>query len=306
VTQQTTPTAPKASAPLRTRGKSDKSIHLILAARIILEEIHPSSVRGVCYQLFNRKLIADMSKNSTNRVSRQLLWAREQGIIPWKWIVDETRAPEGHPGWDDPEAFADYAQSVYRRDLWAEQQRLVMVVSEKGTVRGIVKPITDAYHVQFLPMHGYGSATAAHDLAELSLHLPEHTKLHILYVGDYDPSGMQMFEDLTQRVSERYGGSAEVARIALTREDVESGKLPSFPVASKLKDPRFKWWHRQGYGDSCWELDALSPVVLRQRVDRHLSDLVRDQAAWHRAARVQEVERESMVGFLNTWAALFA
>jgi hypothetical protein len=37
-----------------------KSEDVIEASRQIIEEIHPSTVRGVCYQLFNRKLIASM------------------------------------------------------------------------------------------------------------------------------------------------------------------------------------------------------------------------------------------------------
>ena len=35
-----------------------------------------------------------MSKAETNKVSMQLVWAREQNIIPWEWIVDETREAE--------------------------------------------------------------------------------------------------------------------------------------------------------------------------------------------------------------------
>ncbi len=290
------------------RGKAAKSLHLVEVARAILEEIQPATVRGVCYQLFNiHRLIPDMSKNSTNRVGTQLLWAREQGIIPWSWIVDETRAPEGHPGWDSPEEYVAYSEAAWSRNPWVDQRRLVMVVSEKGTVRGIIKPVTDKYHVQFFPLHGYGSGTSLHGLAELSLALPDHKDFVILYVGDYDPSGMQMSEvDLPGRVNERYGGHAEVVRIALTRDDVEHGGIPSFPVEGKRHDPRFKWWHRNGYGDGCWELDALSPVLLRQRVEEHLLALIDDPHAWNRALRVQEVERESMLGFLNQWAGLFA
>jgi hypothetical protein len=78
----------------RRRGKSFKNIELIAVARAILEDIQPASVRAVCYQLFNRKLLASMAKNETNRVSAQLRDARENGLIPWDWIVDETREAE--------------------------------------------------------------------------------------------------------------------------------------------------------------------------------------------------------------------
>jgi hypothetical protein len=54
------------------RGKSQRSWELIAAARSILEEIQPTTIRSVCYQLFIRRLISSMKRNETNRVSTQL------------------------------------------------------------------------------------------------------------------------------------------------------------------------------------------------------------------------------------------
>ena len=50
--------------------------------------------RGVGYKLFTRGLIASMARSEMARVYRLLLTAREQGIIPWEWIVDDTRELE--------------------------------------------------------------------------------------------------------------------------------------------------------------------------------------------------------------------
>ena len=103
------------------RGKSQKTLELIAAAWEILNEIQPASVRAVCYQLFTLNLIASMSKNETNRVSTQLTWARENGIIPWEWIVDETRAPERVAAWEDPAEYIEVVKRSYRRDRWTDQ-----------------------------------------------------------------------------------------------------------------------------------------------------------------------------------------
>ena len=59
------------------RGKAQKSLDLIAACRDILAEIQPASVRAVCYRLFVAGHIDSMSKNNTNRVSTQLVYARE-------------------------------------------------------------------------------------------------------------------------------------------------------------------------------------------------------------------------------------
>jgi hypothetical protein len=81
------------------RGKTQRTLSLINACYDILAEIHPATVRAVCYQLFIRKLLPSMAKTCTNRVSTQLVYAREEEIIPWAWIVDETREPERPGTW---------------------------------------------------------------------------------------------------------------------------------------------------------------------------------------------------------------
>lgn len=48
------------------RGRAKKSMTLIEAMVRILGEIQPASVRAVCYQLFNLKLIPNMSNGSTS------------------------------------------------------------------------------------------------------------------------------------------------------------------------------------------------------------------------------------------------
>ena len=99
------------------RGKTAKSLALIDACAEILAEIQPASVRAVCYQLFIRQAIPSMEVRHTKRVSAQLVDAREAGLIPWEWIVDETRDAERQlRGWEDPEAFMRSVGWWYKRD----------------------------------------------------------------------------------------------------------------------------------------------------------------------------------------------
>ena len=129
------------------RGKSGKSLELVIRAREILREIHPATVRAVCYRLFVARVIASMEKKNTSRVSVQLTWAREQRLIPWAWIVDETREAEYVPTSDDPASFARSISRQYRRDNWSQQTCLVEVWSEKGTMRGQLAPVLQKFGV---------------------------------------------------------------------------------------------------------------------------------------------------------------
>jgi hypothetical protein len=76
-------------------------------------------------------------------------------------------------------------------------------------------------------MHGLASATALHQAAEDSL----DRAFTVLYVGDYDPSGMHMSEvDIPARL-ERYEAEIDVIRIAL--RDYDTDDLPPFDLATR-------------------------------------------------------------------------
>jgi hypothetical protein len=105
-------------------------------------------------------------------------------------------------------------------------------------VRGVLAPVLNHYAVGFNPVHGFNSATQVYNTAQDD----SDQELIVLYVGDFDPSGMFMSEaDLPKRLFE-YGGGDHITirRIALTPEQVTG--LPSFPATDKRKDPRYKWF----------------------------------------------------------------
>src|SRR5262245_45630830 len=192
------------------KGKSLKSLEFIKVCKHILEDIHPASIRAVAYQLFIKKLLPDMSKTSTNKVSAQLVDARELDLgeayqVPWEWIVDDTREEERAPVWSDVDELLEWAEKSYRRDYWLGQPRRVGVWSEKATVRGTLAPVLDRYHVPFLPIHGHNSATEVKRQAQRQQQDPRTWV--VFYVGDWDPSGMDMSErDLPERMR-RYGAT---------------------------------------------------------------------------------------------------
>jgi hypothetical protein len=271
------------------RGRSQASIDLIDTAHDILEVIQPASVRSVCYQLFTRGVITSMKVGETQKVSRLLVRAREEGTIPWEWIVDETRAPETIAAWNDLPAYGRAVLKSYRKDFWQNQTERVEVWSEKGTVRGVLAPVLDQYAVTFSVKHGFDSATSVNAVADQTVDMDR--PLIALYVGDYDPSGLCMSEvDLPRRLDE-YGANVRIERIALTEEDITSG-IPSFDVETKHGDPRYRWF-RDHYGNTCWELDALSPAILRERVSDAIASYIDDEA-WDRCARVEAAEREGL------------
>jgi hypothetical protein len=281
---------------VRGRGMAQQSLDLIEAMYAAARAAQPITGRGVGYKLFTAGLIPSMAKSEMQRVYRLLKLAREQGIIPWEWIVDETRAVERVSTWDDPAAYARCVARSYRRDFWNQQPVRCEVWSEKGTVRGVLQPVLDHYAVGFNPVHGFNSATSVHN----SCQDDDGRELIALYTGDLDPSGMFMSEeDLPARLSDYDGDHITIKRIALTREQVRA--LPSFPAADKRKDTRYKWFC-SNYGDRCWEVDAMDPNDLRDCVEKAIKKLI-EPVAWQRCEVVNAAEQESLKTILEKWGA---
>jgi hypothetical protein len=287
------------------RGLHQQSVEIINATIAVLEEIHPTTVRSICYQLFVRGLIANMGKNETAKVSRLLTWAREHEKIPWGWIVDETREVEQAAQWHDGEHFIDSVMGQYRKNYWQEQEHHVEVISEKGTVRGVLASVLDEFGVPFRVMHGFASATATNDIASAIDCREKPTVL--LYAGDWDPSGLYMSEvDLPERLK-RYGADPEhfeLRRIALTQSDVDLGTLPYFQAESKKDDARHAWFTSR-YGEKCWELDAMNPNDLRRRVRDSIIEYL-DIDAWNHMVGVERAERDSMELVMGEWKRMLA
>jgi hypothetical protein len=197
---------------LRGRGRAQKSIALIEAMVEIVEAAQPITGRGVGYKLFTAGLIPSMATKDMKRVYRLLKEAREDGTIPWEWIVDETRELERVAAWDDPEAYTRAVIRSYRRDYWNQQPVRVEVWSEKGTVRGVLQPVLGEYGAGFRVMHGFGSATQVYDIASDD----DERDLIALYVGDWDPSGLCMSEkDLPERLARYEGEHVEAGRAGI-------------------------------------------------------------------------------------------
>jgi hypothetical protein len=293
----------------------------------IAEAIQPCNVRALAYQLFNRKLIPSMEQKYTRKVSELSVIAREEGRMPWEWITDRTREEQGVATWDDPAAYARAVQVSYRRNKWADQPTHVSVWSEKATVEGTIRPVLEEYEVPFQVLHGWSGATPVWDAAQANL--DRHQDTLILYIGDYDPSGMYMSEvDLPKRLA-RYSSNdpgnkdidlgwarrqlaeirLEIRRIALTRADtVALGPAPRFPASDKKGDSEKKGdsrypWFIKNHGDWCWELDALSPKALRDRLERAIVAAL-DREVWDRWSRVEAAEREAIVATCRAWGSI--
>ena len=75
--------------------------------------------------------------------------------------------------------------------------------------------------------------------------------------------------------------------IALVDDDTDD--LPSFEA--KVDDPRYRWYVEE-YGEESWELDAMDPNELRDRVEEAIDEYI-DADAWEQHKKIEAVQRET-------------
>jgi hypothetical protein len=282
------------------RGRGRRTIELLERAAGILAEIWPATVRAVSYKLFSEGLIPNMSKMETGRVSRLLGNAREDGVIPWEWIVDNTRKATWPGTYSSPMSFGRSVPKWWRQDPWEYQDSRVEVWSEKDTVSGVLAPVLDDFAVPFRVNRGFTSKTAAHNIAEETA--ADDKPLIAFYVGDYDPSGLFMSDvDLPTRLEKYEAGDVRLRRIALVERDLAALAHLSFPASDKASDSRYRWYLRHSKKTRCCELDAMDPNALRNRISTAIRREI-DFQAWERVKRVDDAVQESLDSYMSRWS----
>jgi len=250
---------------------------------------HRLTLRQLYYQLVSTDTIQN-TEQEYHKLSRILADARMAGVVDWDVIEDRTRTPKIPPHFESIGQLVASAADSYRLDRWKDQKYYVEVWLEKDALSGILEPITRRYHVHLLVNRGYPSVSAMYDSAKrikVQTHINKKPS-RILYLGDHDPSGENMVQDIEKRLREFGAFAVGVQKIALTMEQIEHYNLP--PNPAKRSDPRYDKYVRI-HGNRSWELDALRPEVLTALVQSHIKKLVN-----HRKfnAVIRQEEREKM------------
>ena len=259
-----------------------KSAYLIAGISRILEEhsqFGKLTVRQVYYQLVSRNVIANSKKSYQNYV-HHLTTGRKGGVIPWDVFEDRARMfyKEPSPRYDilnDPDpkealrSWFTYAldkkvSHEYNFPKWKDQPFHVELWVEKDALAGFLSPLCQSLGVGLVVSRGYTSYTFKQEaIKRFNQILQEERKPILLYLGDLDPSGYDIYRCLE---SEIYSGKVE--RIGLHQNDVSQFGLVPNPI--KDTDTRTKGFKKRypELGDNVYELDALPPGELVDRARR--------------------------------------
>lgn len=256
---------------------------LIEVANEIIEEFtalgYDLTLRQLYYQLVARAII-DNNENSYKRISVLLSDGRLAGLIDWDAIVDRTRQVESLPHFGDVENGLAALRASFRLDKWATQENRVEVWVEKEAAIGIVARTCNRLDVPYFATRGYTSQTAMRDAATrlMGYYDAEPSQYPVvIYLGDHDPSGMDMSRDIEDRLEMFMEGvPVAVTRLALNMDQIRQYDPP--PNPTKFTDRRSAKYNDL-YGFEGWELDALSPDVVDALITAQIN-LDLDKEEW--------------------------
>lgn len=292
------------------------------------EQGYDLSLRQLYYQLVARNIVPN-TEPSYKRVGSVLSDARMCGYVDWDMIVDRGRETTQNSHWSSIGDILDACAGSFRYSLWDDQPWHVEIMVEKQALEGVLEPVCQELDIPFTANKGYSSSSAMYECGKrLNRKLEAGKNICVFYLGDHDPSGIDMTRDVEERLklfseylfyqpkcndqtdpewdkaystmsaklfkrfrNESYTNQEfMVQRIALNMDQVREFDPP--PNPAKLTDTRSNSYISL-YGEESWELDALEPSVLADLVETHVIAL-RDEDLWDAADAKQDSARETL------------
>lgn len=110
----------------------------------------PTSARFLFYELVQRGIISKERKTQARRPDQNMNEAltdlRENGDIPWEWIVDETRSLNDYRGASTLREWMLEVLPQARLDAWAGGAPLIL--TESRSLAGVLRALVSDYAAQ--------------------------------------------------------------------------------------------------------------------------------------------------------------
>jgi hypothetical protein len=236
----------------------------------IVDSYLKQGIRMTLRQLYYQLVAQDIIPNAVEvykRLGTLVSDARYNGKIDWNAVEDRGRPQSMSSEWDNVRSLVDSAIASYRLPRWKDQVNYVELFTEKDALSSVLEPITEKYHIRLVVNKGYTSSSVIYELSKrLARKLKEGKYVKLLYLGDHDPSGLDMLRDINERLTELLQGGNEyiypafqIIPVALTGAQIRQYNPP--PNPAKISDPRAEGYI-QKYGNVSWEVDALKPEVM--------------------------------------------
>lgn len=254
------------------------------------------TLRQLYYQFVARGHIEN-TERSYKRLGATINDARLAGLIDWDAIVDRTRTLRKVQTWKSPAEIIEAAAQGYRMDVWETSNFRPEVWIEKEALLGVIEGICRELCVPWYAARGYNSQSAQWRAGQRAIEHGRNDQISIIYyLGDHDPSGLDMPRDIEARFA-LFTSGVEVNRLALNMDQIALFDLP--PNPAKLSDARAAGYV-DAFGTESWELDALDPDVIVDLI-RCAIQGIKDPDKQDKILQAEGRHRTALLDFAQRW-----
>ncbi|MBX3420531.1 MAG: DUF2399 domain-containing protein [Pirellulaceae bacterium] len=230
----------------------------------LAKEFQPLTVRQLFYRAVAANLIDKTQKAYNQDIVRLVGLMREEGRLPFEWVIDNTRWMRKPRTYGSLESMLYHSQRTYRRAIWDDQNAYVEIWCESDSIAGVLYDVTQEFDVPLMPCSGQPSKSFLHSAAEnIAI---QDKPCFLYYFGDYDKAGM----DISKRIArdfKRYlpsGCEWHFERVALNKEQIREFNLPTRPPKDR----------RGGFTETV-ELEAMTTqqlhTICRACIEQHIN-----------------------------------
>ena len=264
------------------------------------ETNHPLSVRNLFYQLTAEDgtgATIEKLESAYDKVCRLKTQLCRNRAIPWGYFTDSSRIAydnHGFQGMEDPE-FTRRCMNLYRRNVWNTTGIYPQLWVESRSLYPSLAGTAQEWGVSLYPSGGMASDSFVYQAAVEAVHM-KCDEMVIVYVGDFDPSGLQIAETLETKLGEHLDYAAEdynlaapdltFWRVAITAQQIIDYALPTKPVKSTQSRKRYD------IADTV-EAEAMKPDTLRGIVADAFESML-DKDVLRKLRTVEASERHSL------------
>ena len=268
-----------------------RSLELIEHVNAVIAEYsrqgYELTLRQTYYQLVARGFIEN-SEKSYKRVGDLINNARLAGLIDWEAITDRTRELRGGNCNVPPAKMIENDALIFSLDKWTNQPNYVEIWVEKDALIDVVGTACHQSDTPYFSCRGYCSQSEMWQAAQRFIRKGNCEGRYLIYLGDHDPSGIDMTRDVADRMK-LFGAIVDIRRVALTMEQIKTFNPP--PNPAKITDRRAVAYIKR-WGHESWELDALEPKFITQLIQGEIDALMDDKIVAQTVALEREMQQD--------------
>jgi hypothetical protein len=268
-----------------------RAVHELLLDHQAADEL-PTSNRFLFYELVQR---AELDKSQTRQrgrgadqdLSDASKWLRDRGVVPWSWIVDETRGLTAYRYADTVAEYVAESVKAARINCWSGAEP-PLIVCESRTFGGVLaRTLAPEYLCPVTATNGQVGGFLHTNVAPVL----SGNDRPVLYVGDLDKQGGDIEANTCRVLVQATEREIEWRRVALTAEQAAEHDLPAIPKVDRR--------HRPPRIGEATEVEALGQgtvtALVREALDALLPeplDTIRAREEQQRADALARLRRQ--------------